>query len=69
MNKRALMLLNAAALLAAGVGTPVPNIFAGAPRRRPRETIDDVLARARQRRPAFDLSLDGRKQGPNGAER
>lgn len=39
------------------------------PNKRPRETIDDVLARARRDQgPAFNLKLDGRKQGPNEVE-
>ncbi len=38
-------------------------------RLRPRETIDDVLRRARENRPAFDLRLDGRVAEPPAGEK
>ncbi len=66
MNKRALVPLLAASALAGGNAL---SALVGRPNRRPRETIDDVLARARRDRgPAFNLKLDGRKQGPDEVE-
>jgi len=52
----------AAVLAATGGGVPgLPSLSALSRRRRPKETIDDVLARARSRRgkSAFDPKLDG----------
>jgi hypothetical protein len=75
MSSRAKELLGVVALAATAMGgTMLDGSPIRAPRNRRRETIDDVLDRARRRRgkPAFDPSIDGRAgetEAPIGAPR
>jgi len=65
LNSRAASVLSCAALLAVGGGVPgLPSPSTLNRRRRPKETIDDVLARAKSRadKPAFNPRLDGTVQ-------